>query len=269
MVKKLWKHEFLSYVRLLIPVYAAVFGVAALNRLLQFFEADTVVYKLAFGSSTVLCVLAMLIAGLLTTIFIVLRFYRHLFTGEGYLTFTLPATPTQHLWVKLTCACVCQWMTYAVIILSAMLLGAGDMTYEVFKAAAYLFDLAYNAIGFHTVLFVIEFIAAVFVAGVSGVLLYYSCIAIGQTFKKNRVLAAVGVYFVYNVITQIISTVTSIVFTLSVNFLPMDELTQWVEQNPCAFVHIMMITGLVMSAALSTVFFLLTRSILYNKLNLE
>ena len=269
MVKKLFKHELLSYVRLLIPVYLAVFGAAAFGRFVQIFETDNIVYTLGFGSVLILCGLAAIVAGVLTTIFIILRFYRHLFTGEGYLTFTLPATPIQHLWVKLITAFLCQVVTFLVILLSAMLLGAGDVTTEVFKAAGYLLKLAYAEIGGHLVWFILEFFLLVCVAVVSETLVYYTCIAIGQTFKKNRVLAAVGVYFAYTMIVQGISTVISIVMSVASPFLPMDEWMTAIEANPYPFVHSFIAVMLAISVGLSVLFFFITRSILKNKLNLE
>ena len=269
MVKKLWKHELLSYVRLLLPVYVAVLGVALLNRVLQFFETDSIVYRISFGSSLVLCGLAAIVAGVLTTVFIIVRFYRHLFSGEGYLTFTLPVTPIQHLWVKLSCAFTCQFTTLIVIALAAMVLGAGDVNAEVFQAAAYLFRMSYDEVGVHVVLFIAEFVLLLFASLVSETLVYYFCIAVGQTFKKNRVLAAVGVYFLYTIVVQVISTVISIVFTVGASFLPIDQWMEWIERNLCMFIH--GFAGLVfaVSVGLSAVFFLLTRSILHKKLNLE
>ncbi len=269
MVKKLWKHELLSYVRLLLPVYVAVLGVALLNRVLQFFETDSIVYRISFGSSLVLCGLAAIVAGVLTTVFIIVRFYRHLFSGEGYLTFTLPVTPTQHLWVKLLCALVCQCLTVFVIFAAALLLGAGAVDTEAFKALAYLFRMAYGEVGVHTVLFIIEFFVLLLSASVTEMLVYYFCIAVGQTFKKNRVLAAVGVYFLYTIVVQVISTVISIVFTVGAAFLPIDQWMEWIERNLCMFIHGFAGLGFAVSVGLSAVFFLLTRSILHKKLNLE
>ncbi|MBQ3093763.1 MAG: hypothetical protein IJC52_01205, partial [Clostridia bacterium] len=98
---------------------------------------------------------------------------------------------------------------------------------------------------------------------------YYTCIAIGQTFKKNRVLAAVGVYFAYTMIVQALSTVLSIVFSVSAPFLPIDEWMMALEANPYPFIHTFIAVTLVLGVAMAAVFFLVTRHILKNKLNLE
>ncbi len=269
MVKKLWKHELLSYVRLLVPVYVAVFGMAVLARGLQFFEAENVAYEIAFGSSITLSILSMLVSVLLTTIFVIVRFYRNLFSGEGYLTFTLPATPTQHLWVKLTCACVCQLTSLVVIVLAALVLGFGDVNTEVFKAIGYLFNKAYGTVGVHMYWFILEYVVLLLVSLVSTTLVYYTCISIGQTFKKNRVLATVGIYFAYTVIAQVISTILSIAFTVASEFLPFEEWMKAITKNPYPYIHGLVAVVLVISAVLSLMFFLLSRHILRNKLNLE
>ena len=46
MVKKLFKHEYLSYVRVMSIVYVILLTMAAANRIIQLFEADTVAYKI-------------------------------------------------------------------------------------------------------------------------------------------------------------------------------------------------------------------------------
>ena len=48
----------------------------------------------------------------------VIRFYKNLFTKEGYLTFTLPVTSTQHILVKSTTAVLVQIVSIIAIMLS-------------------------------------------------------------------------------------------------------------------------------------------------------
>ena len=71
MVRKLMKYEFAFYFKRLLPLGLLVLGTALLNRILQFFEADNTPYRIIFGSSVVLLVIAILafLLGILVTVF--------------------------------------------------------------------------------------------------------------------------------------------------------------------------------------------------------
>ena len=63
-------------------------------------------------------------------------------------------------------------------------------------------------------------------------MLYYACISIGQTAKKNRILLAIGVYYIYTIIVQVISTVFSVVFSLLSVSGVLDSLLIRISENP-------------------------------------
>ena len=50
--------------------------------------------------------------------------------------------------------------------------------------------------------YIIEVLLLILVAIICGYLLIYACISIGQLARKNKILAAVGVYFGYSVVLQ-------------------------------------------------------------------
>ena len=93
MLKKLLKYEYRATYKLYLILYMIVIGLAFINRLL---------YALDFSNNVVLNVLSRMFtltivlscAGLYfaTLIFILFRFYKNLFTDEGYLMFTLPVS---------------------------------------------------------------------------------------------------------------------------------------------------------------------------------
>ena len=138
MVKKLFKHEFKAWLRVLPLFWLAMVGVAAAGRIVQFFETESIYYYLVFGSAMLAFGVAAFVLLFAPTVFDVFRFYRNLFTGEGYLSFTLPVSPAQHLFVKMVTAGCFQLLTMAVVLLSGLVLMAGDVLTEVLKAAAYL-----------------------------------------------------------------------------------------------------------------------------------
>ncbi|MBO5231734.1 MAG: hypothetical protein J6B88_03850 [Clostridia bacterium] len=273
MVKKLFKHEIKAYLRVMLPVYICLFGVALLGRIIQFFENDNTIYSLVNGSSIFVYVVAILVCFGFSSFFSVVRFYKNLFTGEGYLTFTLPFTPTQHLIVKLLTAILFNFLSAIVAFISFMIFTFGDVLNEVIKAITYLFGKAMETFAFnewlHTLLYSLEFSVILFLAASYGILLYYVCIAIGQISKKNKILCAVGVYFAYYFVTQILGTVFGIVLTSIADSPLMEKIGDFIIVHPLASIHIVFCAIIVVEAVISFVLFQITRKIMTKKLNLE
>ena len=270
MVKKLFKHELLAYMRILLPVWGILLGVAALGRMVQLFEQDSVAYRIISGSSVTFYVIGIVACLVFPIVFGVQRFYKNLFTGEGYLSFTLPVTPFQHIWVKVSAAVLLTVATLLVAFVSLAVMTAGEVFAEIMKAAGYLlkqlFQLQEYAV--HIVFYVIEFIISLVLALFTEFLLFYTCIAIGQTFKKNRVLGAVGIYFLYYFLCQILGTVI-IVFLSGVPETWYEALMQFIDREPLLFMHLLLCGGALVTAVIGAVYFLVTHTIIRKKLNLE
>lgn len=272
MVKKLFKHEILAHLRLWLPTQAVLFAVAIFMRILLFFENDETIYSITFGSSIFLYVVAIIVCLVATIAFSVMRFYKNLFTHEGYLTFTLPISPFEHIFVKTSTAVLFVVMTFVSVNVSLMIVTSGELLIEIFKAFSYLINDLFRVInGFHLMLYTFELIILGFVSLIGMFLLYYTCIAIGQMAKKNRKAAAFGVFFGLYVVSQILSTVFIIFLSTSPDFLQvlMHNIERFAEAHPYAFVHVLFITMIVISAAVAALYFFVTHLIIRKKLNLE
>ncbi len=270
MVKKLFKHEFLAAFRLWLPMQIILLAVALFGRIVQFFETDTDVYALVFRSSVVIYVLAIIACLFLTLIFGIVRFYKNLFTHEGYLSFTLPVTSSQHIGVKVLVAGGAMVSTLLAAFISFAVFTAGDVFIEVMKAAFYLIKRFIQEVGnANFVFYLLEGILLAAVCILGTYLLYYACIALGQTFKKNRVIGAIGVYFIYYAITQFFATL----LVIAINFLAETSFAiavlEFIDTCPEGFIHILLCGLLVFAALLSAVYFWIVRAVIRNKLNLE
>lgn len=273
MVRKLQKHERLAWLRVSWIFWCVVLLAAGFNRVIQLFETDSVYYDILFVSSLVLYIVALLACLSFPLIFGVVRFYRNFFTAEGYLTFTLPATQGQLLWVKISTAVCFGIASWIVCAASGCIAMAGEVLAEVWKAAAYLGrslvtestaeELA------HLVGWVLELLLVLLAAEFAGHLFYYTCICIGQLFRKNRVLAAVGVYFGIYVITQILATVAMVVFGMMAAAGIWDSIEIWIEAHPIATVHIVLGGSAALTAVTGLVYYLICHHIIRKKLNLE
>lgn len=265
MVKKLFKHEIHALWRLMAPVWGILLGVSVLGRLIQLFEQNTVIYDIISGSSVLFYVVALLACFVCPFVFVIVRFYRNLFSGEGYLTFTLPVTTGQHLWVKLTVAVVTELLTLFAAAVSVILVTFGDLTIEISKAIAYLYKMCVQAWGAHLPMYTVEVILAIIALFTTETLLYYACIAIGQQAKKNRILCAVGAYFGFYVIKQVLGTIVVII----VSFIDWEPLLIWITEHPFATIHTAFCGGIVIEALLGAFFFVISYLLMSRRLNLE
>lgn len=272
MVKKLFKHEFLSYLRIFLPIQLVVLGMALLVRILGFFENDSTAYSILLVASIVVFAIT-LEGGILGTFIIgIRRFYKNLFTAEGYLSLTLPVTQTQHILVKAVTAVTMQIAASLIFVVALCVATYGDLLTELILAAQYLINQVLQYINnVHLVFFIIELLLLSIIMTFSGYLLVYACVALGQTAKKHRVLLAFGIYYAYYVICQILFSVGQAVFLILVetNYAWLDIVAEFVVENPYLCGHIGLLSLLVIELAMSVVYFYITKHVLRKKLDLE
>ncbi len=269
MVKKLFKHEFFAIGRVLLPVQALVLVFSALARIIQLFENDTTVYGLLFGSVIFFLVVVNLINLSLPFVMGLVRFYKNLFTTEGYLSFTLPVTTTQHLYTKLLTTLGFSIGAVVTSLLSLVIVTSGEVFSEIVLSIRYLWSLIPGQTSAHIALYIVEFVLLLIVSFGTQLLLYYLFLSLGQLSKKNRLLASFGFYFGYYVITQILGTILSIVVSfLSVTTF-FDTIGSWIGQNTTLFVHLLLCGLIVFAVLFGWLYFALNNYILRRKLNLE
>lgn len=268
MVKKLFKHEFLAWLRIMAIVWAVMLTVAAANRLFQCFENPSNAYMVVFVLGVVAFVLTLAVCMTICEIFGVVRFYKNLFTGEGYLSFTLPVSTTAHIWVKALTFGAMMLLTLLVTCLSVLIVCSNEVMMEVGKAAAYLMaKIPAHAQG-HLIGYGIELFVLLLTGCVFGPMLFYACICIGQLFRKHRLLGAIGVYFGYYYICQILTSVLS----FSMSFVEFEFAEQWLdklETFPFGLFHGILWGMILWNALFGMVYFLICRHITAKKLNLE
>ncbi len=265
MVKKLFKHEVHALWRSMIPIWAILGGVSILGRLIQLFEQETVAYNIISGSAVFFYVISLVACIVCPFVFAVTRFHRNLFSGEGYLSFTLPVSTNQHIWVKLIVAVITELVTLVAAAVSVILVTFGEVTVEIGKAISYLFKLGVRQWGAHLPLYMVEALIGMIVLFAVETLLFYACICIGQQSKKNRILAAVGAYFGVYFIQQVIGTIALLVGA-QIDWQP---LWVWVAEHPFATAHIVLCGGIMVYALVGGLFYFISHRLISRRLNLE
>jgi hypothetical protein len=268
MVKKLIKQEFIYYLRTLIFILPIVLGAGISVRFVQLFESDNPWYYTIFicailvlGFSTAICVAAPTVLG-------IIRFYKNMYSAEGYLTFTLPVNNHQHLISKTLVMVICEIVAVIVALIAWMIAASGVP--EVWDAIGTAINGVIESVpSGHLTVLIIEFIVLILIALLTSPLLFYSCISIGQLSKKYKILVAIAVYYGYSIVGQVISTIISMIFSFSAALGDIDALIEKIASNPFGYMHGAMWIIIVLYAGLGALFYFINIRIMTRKLNLE
>lgn len=269
MVKKLFKHEFIAWLRTFWVVFLVILTLAGAHRIFQIFENDSTAYEVANVLTIIAYSISLFVAILLPIGFAFSRFYKNLFTGEGYLSLTLPVTAGQHLWTKTLTATAMSLATGMVCILSVMLITAGDLFSEICKAAAYLLGKIPSKQVWHIVGYCLEALVLIIVSLFSSHILFDACICLGQRFRKNRVGAAIGVYFGYYYFGQLMATIFGVVIEVLEENGTLQPLYDFMDKHGNASIHIGFAVAILLAALQALVCFWVCHRTLTRKLNLE
>ena len=261
MLGKLLKHEFWATSRIMLPVYAGSLILAFINRLFMllsfrgdFHTAGSVFITILTVVFSLLFAVGMAAVPTVTAIFIIRRFYTHLLRDEGYLTHTLPIGIDGLLWSKLIPAF--SWVVAAsgVMILNLVILLGGIPFFDEIREYIPTIREMLSYLGdYRLSVFLSIVIATVAVFG--GILHFYFALSVGQLANQRKILAAIGVYFgVYFASTIATTTIFQAMIFNNVDFYS---------------VNTFLLISLAIYLIPSVVYYLLTRYLLKNRLNLQ
>ncbi|MBR4758848.1 MAG: hypothetical protein IK078_01685 [Lachnospiraceae bacterium] len=279
MLKKLFVHEWKDTWRLMAILNAAVVlltlcGLMVFNKngLGKLFE-DVDRYEgsaglLIAGVTTYTFIYFVMIAALsiASTLYFFIRFYKNLYTDQGYLMHTLPVTEHELIWSKTFVAVIWKVIS-SVVTVAAIFTLIGSAIGEAFWDG---FAEAFGEIGVSIgsakgVLVILLFLIFSLASTLFSIFMGYAAVSIGQQFAKNKVLASIGVYlgmqFAINMITNILTQ--GLVIGLSYS----DILSNW-EPTENTFIIGLLIGDLIIIAA-SAGLYALTHNFMKKKLNLE
>lgn len=224
MFLKLVKHEFKAINRFLIPTHLILLVLAIVGRLIMIPLSMSILgnatdaYPISRFSEgplyggillTYFLVYFMAIIAIptLNYIFLGVRFYKSMFTEEGYMSFSLPVTPVEHLMSKVLTAVV-----YVVVgILTMFLSFAILLSYpEIFRAIFSEVGLAQIKEAFEVlldgnILSVIGMILSLVVSTFTSIFALYACICLGQLHHKARGLMSIVYYGLFYIIYSMIN----------------------------------------------------------------
>lgn len=242
---------------------AGIVRTGLLNMISGIFMMFYVIYVIA------LCVMA--------SVFIVMHFYKTMVSSRGYLSHTLPVKTSTLINAKLIAAIL--WFMIACVFLGLSFvifaLGNVDMkdVWRFFSELPGLLQLLSATLheefagALNVPLLTVEILICILGGVLSGPLMIYASIAIGQLFLKHRVLAAVIAYFVIYMVLQIGTAVMMGAWgTGMFVFSPGPEAgPEWGAMA----IHSMMLFMMLLSVVPTILFYVVTNYIFSKKLNLE
>ena len=147
---------------------------------------------------------------MVVTIYIAIRFYRNLYTDEGYLMHTLPVTPRQLILAKLLVAALwvfvlsmlALWAICCILLFGLPAMALVDMPVVISSLMEYFPQI----FGMGPVAFLLFYVVLSLVSAFSSVLIAYAAVSLGQLFTKHKVMASVLCYIGFTMLIQTIST---------------------------------------------------------------
>lgn len=207
MLGKLMKQEWLSTWKIptvligVVFVAATIFGLFCASPvwdLMDWWGADVI-----FSATILLFYGALMCCGVGTSIYLAVRYYRSMYSNEGYLTHTLPVTPNQLLLSKMINFSIWELLSVICIVFNIMLFAAFIVLREVGYRSLFesfqevlmeMQDILNSEYATGWELFMVLTIILILVGTVSKSLLYMGSVNIGQLWARHRVAGAILVY---------------------------------------------------------------------------
>ena len=262
MLKKLMKYEFRATGRVFLPLFAALIILAGVNRLLMSLGLQT-------PGTIGIVISVILIVGIfvLTIILTIQRFRQNLLSNEGHLMMTLPVKTDSLILSKLFVSAVWAVASFIIAILAITIMAATKDFWNEISYALRWFGENLAITPPRTIAYTLEVIIIVAVMVLLWALILYACMSLSMLVNKRRGLFTFGAFIVITTAMQIVmAVISSILGALNV----ISELERaFGPVNTFGGSQLAMVSALVCQLILCAIFYIITRYMLKNKLNLQ
>lgn len=258
MLTKLMKYEWIATARYLIPLYIVLAFMTVFSKIvlsLSIFNG-----KLLFVSNSIflLYILSIITVAITTFLLIIMRFYKNLLTGEGYLMFTLPVKVHELITSKLIISML--WVILSFLFcFGSLLLVIPSTTAINPNASSFTLTTIFNEITIYGVGRTLFFILFLFLILVFNILTFYASIAVGQSISTNKIFGSIVAYISIYTICQVFAGILiliGILFNIDVN-------------DDKMIMTLVITLGIVLAVIGIIVFYAFTNNVLKKRLNLE
>lgn len=274
MLKKLLKHDFKALFKYWWIVAVVTAGLSALSgKCITIIESEKdlpAVLDASAGIALMLTYIGIIVFTVFSTVMIFVRYYKNLFTDEGYLTFTLPVKRSDILNSKLISAAVLEFATFLVIGLDVLLMLFVAYYKEILKKEFFIgikevAAAIWKELGGYIFVYLLEGILIMLALSVLALLLLFICITIGSIIaKKAKVIASIGIYYAANSAFSFVTTLLVIFGTVALG----TKFATLPEGDIKLIIALIALCILLFIALICGIFYIINYYLLDRKLNL-
>ena len=268
MLVKLMKQDLRATGRVMLPLYLAAIVLSALTRLMNVFQRgalDSRFWNIFSGITAFLVGVAIVALVIMTFVMMVWRFYKNYMTDEGYLMFTLPVRTGELIFSKLITTLFWYLCTGVVVLLSVLILGSGGNGSIEIMGIGDFFEAFTDSQKTGAAL---VGILMVLISGISGVLELYASMAIGQSFKKNKVFMMVVFFFVFSIAGSIVGSIFSTQSIVGASDMLSEAYALSADSVYRSTMHVLW-TSIIVQGCWSVFYYFITHLMLSKRLNLQ
>lgn len=262
MLGKLIKYEFKATSKILAILHIALFITTIMGIIaISISKKNNLEY--ISNLTMVLYVLILIAVAVAALIYMVVRFYRNIFTDEGYLMNTLPVKSYELILSKLIVSFVWTLINAVCTIFSISLLALSNTSVSTLSSGWNEVTVeVLNELGITLGNLLLFCCIGGLISILYMFLMFYASISIGQTMQNHKVLFSLGSYVILYIVSQIVTTIGLIPF----GFI---SLMQSETENLSTSLLSIFIPSYLLSIVLMIGYFIITNYIIRKKLNLE
>ena len=280
MLGKLIKHEWRAVWKvptLLIGILMIIAVVAGLAFSLPIWDSDWIGLPMSGIMLFMLFYVAIIGTGIGITIYLAVRYYKNMFTDEGYLTHTLPVTARQLLVSKAIVMSVWELIGSIAVLVSLVVFGGvtvlslasregefAALVIDALKGVRQLWNIPFFK---DFQIFGVSTVCMELVSCFSGTMIVIASITLGQMIRKHRILGSVGAYFAISTVIQVIAMV--VMFPVMIKMVVDNAFLYRFETSPFSFYSILWAIISVVYLAVGAGLYVLSEYLLRRQLELE
>jgi len=262
MLGKLMKYEFMAMGRVFLPLYGALLILSVVN---------TVFGSLDLQAPAIIGIVisVLLIVGILVVTFLLIiqRFWNNLLSSEGYLMMTLPVSTDKIIWSKVLVAFVWSAASAVVVTLSILIMTiTGISITDIIEQIRNLLGLI-PFDSFQIGALLVEALLILALSTISSIMSLYACMSLSMLSNKYRWLVAIGSYIAFMTALQTIGAIFIAVGAAA-------GMGAAIERFLLSFtlfgtIQLSVLVYFVIESLLCTMYYIITRYMLKNRLNLQ
>lgn len=258
MLGKLIKHEWNSVARIFIPMYIALIVMTAIGKLLLSTNAINSLPDFISTLFLFVYIFLILIIFVGTSLFLVVRFYKNIYSDEGYLTHTLPVTTNQKLLSKSIVAFGFSIISFLLCTASIFVLViTKDIWNTIPQAIEKISEICRFELGMNLMQLFLIIIAASLISLLSQIFMCYASISIGQLFKGHKIIGSMAGFVALSTISQVVSSILLVVIQI-------DKI-----ENNADYIPLLFTSASILSAAMCIGYYFIAYYMMQKKLNMD